>query len=151
MMKRETTRSLFVGGCMALVGCTLLSIVGVRAYAQRGGGNATVRCVSVAAGAATMQSGMVINVGQSVVGRIANDDTILTLGGLSCLFETGSLCSRAGDQNGDAHVNLYDFARFTLCFSPQLSPSSCLCADLNGDEVVDLLDLALLIEALGAR
>jgi len=77
--------------------------------------------------------------------------TIVTLGGLTCFFEPLLLCVNPGDMNADAVVNLLDFALFSTCFAQEPSGQDRTCADLNGDELVDLADLALLIAALHIR
>ncbi len=57
--------------------------------------------------------------------------------------------SALGDLDGDGAVDLHDFAAAQVCFTgPGLwaMPSSCGCADFNGDDDVDMSDIVTLLQ-----
>ena len=152
MNDRHIRTWLIALGFLLATACLLVPGAGLRANSQRGDLDVSLDCRIVSAGAATTSDGGVLTMGQSLVGRTADEKTVLRVGGgLLCLSRPDSVCLDSADINGDAAVNLLDYALLANCFADTPTLQDCTTSDINCDNVVDLGDLALLVAGMDAE
>lgn len=80
-----------------------------------------------------------------VENRITNADGTIDL----CCDCIQQVCRCPGDINGDGLVNGLDIQGFVNCFLGVSTPAdNCVCADMNGDTLLDMVDVPLFVARL---
>ena len=118
----------------AVLALTLMS-------AATSNGSIELKIAVISSGAATLDQGSVVNVGQPMVGlAVSQDKSFASDAGLiPCMFASGPCYS---DFDGNGSLDLFDFLAYVNLFN-----AGDESADCTGDDVLDLFDFLCFVNA----